>query len=414
MFSSAPLQKTIYINDNRYTMDTMKKNAVLTTLAKLLVGNIPAIFEANQKDIETCDDIDESMFDRLKIDENKIPGMIASINETIKLEDPEGKILYEYNHTNGIKIKNKSVPFGKILIIYESRPDVTIEASILAFKAGNKVLLKGGKESKETNKILVDLWHQALSENGEDKDYIIYLDVDREQIQEIIKNNTHNVDLIIPRGGESLINFVKNNTDIPIIVSGRGNNFVYIDEESDFEMAIKIVIDGKSRISVCNALDKVLVNENIPNLKEKISQLVNELGKHKIEVLGDKPVYDKDNRINLVQDKDILAKEFLASKIFLSTVKNNDEAIQLINKYSGGHSAAIISSNKKNVENFQNKVDCAAVHHNSSIRFTDGSQFGFGAEIATSTQKLHFRGPIGINQLVTNKWFISGNGQTRN
>lgn len=396
------------------TMNTMKKNAVLDTLAKLLTKNIQTILEANQKDIDTCHNLDESMRDRLKINENKILGMIAAVNKTIESEDPEGRILYEYQHNDGMKIENKSVPFGKILIIYESRPDVTIEASVLAFKAGNKVLLKGGKEAKETNKILVDLWHQALSENDEDKDYIIYLDVDREQIQEIIKNNTHNIDLIIPRGGESLINFVKNNTDIPIIVSGRGNNFMYIDEESDFEMAIKIIINGKSRISVCNALDKVLINKNIRNLKEKISQLVDGLEKHKIVVLGDKQVYDKNNHINLVQNKDILAEEFLASKIFIGIVKDINEAIQIINEYSGGHSATIISSNDKTAKNFQNKVDCAAVYHNASTRFTDGGQFGFGAEIAISTQKLHFRGPIGLNQLVTNKWFISGDGQIRN
>jgi len=342
---------------------------------------------------------------------NKIEGMLSSIKTTISLEDPENKILNSYKHENGMDIKNKSIAFGKILIIYESRPDVTIEASILAFKAGNKVILKGGKESIETNKYLISLWKKSLEENNIDIGYIEYLETNREETQNLIKNNTENVDLIIPRGGEGLINFVKNNTNIPIIVSGRGNNFAYIDNEVDFPMAINIIINGKSRISVCNALDKVLINKEIS--KERILKLIKALKENNIKVLGSKYIYNIDNGIELIDNEDILKEEFLSSKIFIDTAEDINEAINIINKYSGGHSSTIVSSNIENAKIFQNKVDCSAVYHNASTRFTDGGQFGFGAEIAISTQKLHSRGPIGLNQLVTNKWFIYGNGQIR-
>ncbi len=394
-------------------MDTTKKNNTLKTLAELLIKNKQNILDSNQQDISTCQDIDEAMFDRLKVDENKILGMISALNSATEFDDPEGKILDSHVHENGLKIENKTVPFGKILIIYESRPDVTIEATTTAFKAGNKVLLKGGKEARKTNMLLVKLWQDALSLNGLDKNYVTYLDLNREETQDMIKNNSYQVDLIIPRGGEGLINFVMNNTNIPIIVSGRGNNFLYVDEESDFDMAIKIILNGKQRLSVCNALDKVLINKDIPDIKVKVSKLTSKLKEDGIEVLGDKNIHILNEQIQEIQNESIFAEEFLSSKIFLSTVSNVDEAIQLINKYSGGHSASIITTNTQTAQKFQNDVDCAAVHHNSSIRFTDGSQFGFGTEIATSTQKLHFRGPIGINQLVINKWFIYGDGQTR-
>lgn len=380
----------------------MKKDAVLATLSKLLIEKKEDILDANKRDIAACENIGESLLDRLKINENKILGMLGAVKKTQELHDPEGRILLTYQHENGMKIENRSVPFGKILIIYESRPDVTIEASVLAFKAGNKVLLKGGKESRETNKVLVSLWHEALLENGMSTDFVTYLDTSREETQNLIRNNTHNVDLIIPRGGEGLINFVKQNTDIPLIVSGRGNNFLYIDKESDFDMAIKIVINGKQRISVCNALDKVLIHKDLPDFSIKMEQLIKELKAHNIEGLQRKDVGDE-----------VLKEEFLSAKILLSEVENADEAIELINTYSGGHSATIISSNVQTAERFQAEVDCAAVYHNVSTRFTDGGQFGFGAEIAISTQKLHARGPIGLDQLVTNKWFISGNGQIR-
>jgi glutamate-5-semialdehyde dehydrogenase len=312
-----------------------------------------------------------------------------------------------------MKIENKAVPFGKILIIYESRPDVTIEASVIAFKAGNKVLLKGGKEAGKTNTFLIKLWQEALSQNDMDKNFVRYLDYGREQTQDLIKNNIEGIDLIIPRGGEGLINFVTENAKIPVIVSGRGNNFLYVDKEADFEMAVKLILNGKQRISVCNALDKVLIHKDLPDLKASIVKLADNLIAKNIEVLGDKSVSLFSDKIKEIAGEAIFGEEFLAAKIFLSLVGSVDEAIEKINKYSGHHSASIVTKNKEIARKFQDEVDSAAVHHNSSVRLTDGGQFGFGAEIGTSTQKLHARGPIGVRQLVTNKWYIYGNGQIR-
>ncbi|MCB0284601.1 MAG: glutamate-5-semialdehyde dehydrogenase [Calditrichaeota bacterium] len=379
----------------------MNKNSVLKTLAELLEKNKQQIIDANKLDIAGASDLDESLLDRLKVDEKKVTAMIDSVNQTIQLEDPENKILYMHQHPSGMKIENKTVPFGKIIIIYESRPDVTIEAAITAFKAGNRVLLKGGKEARQTNKFLVNLWHKALSEHGWNKDYVVYLDLNRQETQQLIKENSYRADLIIPRGGEGLINFVLQNSNIPVIVSGRGNNFLYVDKDSDLDMAIKIILNGKKRISVCNALDKVLVNQKIPNVESFISDLTTKLTENKIAL------------VNEPHNDTVMAEEFLAAKILLKKVNDIDEAIEMINRYSGGHSATIVTSNKERATKFLQEVDCAAVYHNASTRFTDGGQFGFGAEMAISTQKLHFRGPIALNQLVTNKWFIYGDGHIR-
>ena len=394
-------------------METLAKNIALKKLADLINKNRKEILNANKDDIRLCENIDISLMDRLKIDDKKIDSMIDSIDKVWTMNDPENKVLYEYRHDNGMIVKNKSVPFGKILIIYESRPDVTIEASILAFKAGNEVLLKGGKEAHKSNEILVRLWQEALKFAGLSGEEVRYLSVSREEIQNIIKNNTLGIDMIIPRGGQGLINFVKNNSTVPIIVSGRGNNFAFIDKDADFRIATSIIINGKSRISVCNALDKVLIDKNSDNLNEKIKNLVDKLIKNNIEILGCNDICKIDSRVKLASCSDVLDEEFLSARIYLSLVDNIDKAISIINNHSGGHSATIISTDVKNAEKFQDNVDCAAVYHNVSTRFTDGGQFGFGAEIAISTQKLHFRGPIGLNQLVTNKWYIYGNGQIR-
>ena len=389
------------------------KDQVLSSLIQLINKNKQAILQVNAVDVSAYQGSDESMLDRLKVNKEKIAGMVSAIKKAIDLEDPEGKILYHHAHENGMDVKCKTVPFGTILIIYESRPDVTIEAAITAFKAGNKILLKGGKEAVNTNLLLTDLWKMALQMNAVNLEYVIYLDLPRKETQRLIRENTHDVDLIIPRGGEGLIQFVQQNTTIPTIVSGRGNNFMYIDVESDFSMATKVALNGKSRISVCNALDKVLLDSNISGIEEKTIRLVEELISNGITVMGDQKLVDLSAKVKLYEEETILAEEFLAKKILLKIVNGMDEAILVINKNSGKHSAVIISSNENHAETFLHEVDCAAVYHNASTRFTDGGQFGFGAEMAISTQKSHFRGPIGIDQLVTNKWFIKGDGQIR-
>ncbi|MBK9734700.1 MAG: glutamate-5-semialdehyde dehydrogenase [Saprospiraceae bacterium] len=386
---------------------------VLSCLSSEIAANVDEILEANKLDMAACDHSDPALYDRLKVDEKKIKQMIKAIDEAINAADPVGLSLYVHHHENGLICENKSVPFGRILIIYESRPDVTIEAAIIAFKAGNKILLKGGKEARNTNLVLTSLWHNALTSANVPLSYIQYLDLDREATQKLISDTSQKIDLIIPRGGEGLINFVRSNSQIPMIISGRGNNFMYIDNESDFEMAISIAVNGKSRISVCNALDKVLINKNILDIDHKIKSLYLALQNENIHVLRFGNIGINDVHMEECTDTSIWYEEFLAPKLLISLVDDMDQAIEMINTFSGGHSATIISANEINAMRFQSEVDCGAVYHNASIRFTDGGQFGFSAEIAISTQKLHFRGPVGIDQLVCNKWFIKGTGQIR-
>jgi glutamate-5-semialdehyde dehydrogenase len=394
-------------------MNAQVKNNILQTLARLLDENKAQIIAANRLDIETCPKDDGVIFDRLKVDEAKIEQMISSVESVINSPDPVGKIIYAKERENGLKIENRTVPFGTILIIYEARPDVSIEAAIIALKAGNRILLKGGKEARNTNLCLASLWKSALTENNADTNFVKYLDLSREETQKLICGETDKFDLVIPRGGETLIDFVVKNSKSPVIVSGRGNNFAYIDSEANFEMALKIILDGKSRLSVCNALDKILIDEKLPELEEKINRIVAVLHDQSIEVLGDSSVTHVNPSVRIFGDEETWFEEFLSAKMVVSVVSDINEAIEKINKYSGGHSATIITENAKRAERFMHEVDCAAVYHNASVRFTDGGEFGLGAEIAISTQKLHFRGPLGAEHLLTNKWFVYGDGQIR-
>ncbi|MCB0652299.1 MAG: glutamate-5-semialdehyde dehydrogenase [Saprospiraceae bacterium] len=391
----------------------MNKDKILRDLASLIGQNKKQIIDHNKRDLANAADLDATLLDRLRVDEKKVNGMVNAIEEVIRIEDPENKLLDEYRHPNGMLVQNKVVPFGNILIIYESRPDVTIEAAISAFKAGNRIFLKGGKEAVFTNTFLVGLWHQALQQNNEDIGFVTYLNLNRQETQDLIEKNPYRIDLIIPRGGDGLIHYIKSNTSVPLLISGRGNNFVYVHEDADFDMAIDIIVNGKSRLSVCNATDKVLFHRNLPELDSKLSRLVSRLAAAQIHVLGTPEMNKKNEAIEPVENEAIFYEEFLAPKILFAAVDSLEEAIGKINQFSGGHSASIVCSDEQAAGTFQNKVDCAAVYHNASTRFTDGGEFGMGAEIAISTQKLHFRGPLGLSQLVTNKWFVYGNGQIR-
>lgn len=389
------------------------KNQILKDLSRMILENESEIIHRNQLDLGAAQNIDNTLMDRLKVDSKKVAAMALAVDEIIKMEDPVGKVLSRYQHPNGMEVINKVVPLGNILIIYESRPDVTIEAAITAFKAGNRILLKGGKEARLSNLFLVELWHRALEKNGVDTAWVTYLDMGRDEMQKLIKENTHRADLIIPRGGEGLINFIKNNSTVPLIISGRGNNFVYVHSDADFEMATAIVLNGKSRLSVCNATDKVLINTKLPNLGKQLDQLIIILENEGIEVLGDAKIIALRKSVKPMKNDQVFYEEFLSPKIVIALVDSVEESIEMINKYSGGHTASIVSRDIQVAEMFQNLVDCAAVCHNTSTRFTDGGAFGVGAEIAISTQKLHFRGPLGTAELVTNKWFVNGNGQIR-
>lgn len=357
------------------------------------------LLEANVIDVAECDPSDKALYDRLFIDDKKVDGMIESLEKVVQKPSPVGQSLYTFTHEQGMQIENKTVPFGNILIVYESRPDVTVEATSIALKSGNHIILKGGKEARRSNLILANCWTKAIASAGLDKNLVTYLDKNRTEFQAYLEANTKNIDLIIPRGGQRLIDYVNSVATCPVLVSGRGNNFLYVSEYADLKMAKEIIIQSKiQKISACNALDKVLVNQSVD---QSFYDLVkNELQSEGVEVLEN-------------VDASKWEEEFLDMKIVMHKVADHAEAVALINDYSGKHSATIVTDDDKEADQFLELVDCAAVYHNASTRFTDGFQFGLGAEMAISTEKLHHRGPLGIEHLVTNKWYIKGHGQTR-
>ncbi|TDE07255.1 glutamate-5-semialdehyde dehydrogenase [Flavobacterium sandaracinum] len=390
-----------------------KRNAVLSLMAELLEQERADLKTINQLDLSNYSGDDLAMEKRLLVDDAKIDGMILSLRQLASQEDPIGVERFNFDHENGMKIINKTAAFGTIMIIYESRPDVTVEAGGIAFKSGNKILLKGGKESLLSNLKIVELWHQALKANNVATTWVEYLNYNREETQAFLEKPTQKVDLIVPRGGEKLIAFVKKHANCPVIISGRGNNFVYVNAEADLEQALAIIINGKtSNISVCNALDKVLIDTNIENWEAFATKIIQELQQRNVTVLGDKTISSATNVPEIESDL-IWHEEFLDYKIVIGTTNSDQEAIDKINKYCGGHSASIITKNDAIAQEFMENVDTAAVYQNASTRFTDGGQFGLGGELAISTDKLHQRGPIGLQHLVTNKWYIYGNGQVR-
>ena len=390
-----------------------KRNAVLSRMATLLEEERASLKSINQQDLDNYSGADLAMEKRLMVDDAKIDGMILSMQQLASQEDPIGVERFHFVHEKGMKITNKTAAFGTVMIIYESRPDVTVEASGIAFKSGNKILLKGGKESLLSNLKIVALWHQALKDNEVNANWVEYLNYNRNETQDFLEKPTQRVDLIVPRGGEQLIAFVKQHATCPVIVSGRGNNFVYVNQEADIQKATDIIINGKtSNISVCNALDKVLIDTNLDNWETFAQDIVAKLQQYNVTVLGDQKVADATG-IPQIESDLIWYEEFLDYKIVIGTVNSDQEAITKINQYCGGHSASIITENEVTAQEFMDNVDTAAVYHNASTRFTDGGQFGLGGELAISTDKLHQRGPIGLQHLVTNKWYIYGDGQIR-
>lgn len=388
------------------------RNNVLFTMATLLDTERVAIIDMNKKDINAYKGTDISMLDRLKVNIAKVDEMIIAAKHLASQEDPVGVERFSFKHENGMQVYNKTASFGTILIIYESRPDVTVEAAGIAFKSGNKIVLKGGKESLHSNLKITELWHKALKQNNASLDWVTYLQFNRIETQEFLEKPTQRIDLIVPRGGEKLIAFVKKHASCPVIISGRGNNFVFVHSEADLDIALAIIINGKTKISACNAVDKVLIDENLPNKKEFIKTLIKKLNESKIQVLGDK-IISKKHSVKEISSNEVWYEEFLDHKIVLGEIASNEAVIEMINTYSGGHSSAIITKNEVEAHFFMENVDTAAVYHNASTRFTDGGQLGLGGELAISTDKLHQRGPIGLQHLVTNKWYVHGNGQIR-
>ncbi|HWK58247.1 MAG TPA: glutamate-5-semialdehyde dehydrogenase [Parapedobacter sp.] len=395
-------------------LTTTQKNNVLSSMITIIDDSREAILKANQQDLDAFDRDDRALYDRLVVDSAKVDGMIQAIRTVKDQPDPIGQVRSSGVLDNGLRIENRTAPFGTILIIYESRPDVTIEAAVLAFKANNKILLKGGKEAVHTNRVLVGCWHRALAENNLSADWIQLITLDREATREFLRNPTQPVDLIVPRGGEQLIRFVKEHAQCAVLVSGRGNNFAYIAADADWAKVLPVVINSKTdKISACNALDKVLVDKATPGLPEKLKQLGDALRAKSMQLLADEQLLPLLNESEPIADESVWYEEFLAPKICFGQVDGLETAIGKINQYSGGHSTVILTTDKQKADLFMEQVDSAAVYHNASTRFTDGGAMGVGAELAISTDKLHHRGPLGLEQLVTNKYYVYGDGQVR-
>jgi len=395
-------------------LDSQLKNNVLEAMERLLDQNRESLLAANQRDLDAFDREDRALYDRLVVDHRKIDQMIQALGEVRMQEDPVNREISTKNLDNGLRVINRTAPFGTIMIIYESRPDVTVEAASLAFKANNKILLKGGKEAAHSNRELVDLWHRALETHGLDADHIQLLEMDRTRTQAFLKDPDQPLDLIVPRGGERLIDFVKQHAKCAVLISGRGNNFLYVHPKADWQKSLEVILNAKTdKISACNALDKILVDSRIEGYGEKLRELHQVLTENKVSIQVDPEVKKVLPEAEEIPNEDVWEEEFLAMRCLIGSVDSLDTSIAMINRHSGGHSSTIMTQDDSTAQTFMENVDCAAVYQNASTRFTDGGQMGVGAELAISTDKLHHRGPLGLKELVTNKYYIFGDGQIR-
>ncbi|MBO7473555.1 MAG: glutamate-5-semialdehyde dehydrogenase [Ruminococcus sp.] len=393
---------------------TLQKDSALAEISKALIENKALIIAENAKDIAAAkaNGMTEAKQDRLKLDEKRIEGIAKGVNELIALKDPIGEVIGGGNRPNGLQIIKTRVPLGVIGIIFESRPNVTVDAAALCLKAGNVVILKGGKEAINSNVCLGNIMRKALEKVGLPADIIqVVENTDRETTTELMRLNGY-VDVIIPRGGANLIQAVVKNATVPVIETGAGNCHVYVDASADLEMAVNITDNAKTqRPSVCNAIESLLVHKDIA---DRFLPLIAERFKeHDVKIFGcDRTIAILGNAVEKATETEY-ATEFNDFIIAVKVVDNIDEAIAHIRKYSTKHSECIVTSSLENAQKFQKQVDAAAVYVNASTRFTDGGEFGFGAEIGISTQKLHARGPMGLTELTTVKYLINGNGQIR-
>lgn len=394
-------------------MPTKQKNDLLLQMAQTIKRNQLAILEANQKDLDqaTENNISETMQDRLQLTPERIHTMAEEIIKVAQLDDPIGKVDHMWQNEDGLLIGKKRVPLGVIGMIYESRPNVTTDAASLAFKSGNAVILRGGKEAFHSNQLLVELLQETLG-NAEVSPYAIQFvdDTSHETAAELMRLTDY-LDVLIPRGGASLIKRVKEQATVPIIETGTGNNHIYIDKEAQLAMAVDIIVNAKtSRPSVCNAAETLLIHSEIaPFFLPSIEQALVE---HGVSLHADAHALDYLETATLADETD-WDTEYLDYILAVKIVDSLDEAIEHINRHNTQHSEAIVTDSYTASQRFLNEVDAAAVYVNASTRFTDGSVFGFGAEIGISTQKLHARGPMGLNELTTTKYIIYGDGQIR-
>jgi glutamate-5-semialdehyde dehydrogenase len=390
-------------------LTTAQKNSLLLAMADAIESQSTSILVANERDIQTSG-LNGAMRDRLLLTESRIKDMAKGVRDIASLPDPIGATLAEWQHPNGMRIRKVRVPLGVIGIIYESRPNVTIDTIAIALKTGNAIVLRGGKEAALSNERLVEV---ATSTPGLPGGMVQLLDAStRDSVQELIKARGL-VDVIVPRGGAGLITFVVENSIVPVIETGAGNCHVFVDESADLDMADAIVINAKTqRPSVCNAAEKLLVHEDIA--AAYIPRIVQKLASCGVELRGDESARRLSAQITLQPAKEEdWGEEYLRLCMAIRVVANVDEAITHINRYSTKHSDAIITSNEATAQKFLRAVDSAAVYWNASTRFTDGAEFGFGAEMGISTQKLHCRGPFALAELTSSKYEIVGTGQTR-
>ncbi|ARK09093.1 glutamate-5-semialdehyde dehydrogenase [Fibrella sp. ES10-3-2-2] len=391
-----------------------QKTALLNRLADVLLAHTTTILTENQRDLDRMPDTD-SKKDRLRLTEGRVADLAASLRQVALLPDPAGVVQLERELEPGLTLKKLAVPLGVVGVIYESRPNVTVDVASLCLRSGNGCVLKGGKEADYSNRILVELIQSVLTEFNVPTEAVLLLPPDRAVVNELL-TATRYVDIIIPRGSDSLIQYVRTHSLIPTIETGAGVCHTYVEQSADLAMAARIVVNAKvSRPSVCNSLDGVLVDEAVAGTF--LPMLIDEFTKYQVEVFADDTAFGILERagypyLQHAQPADF-GREFLDFKCAVKVVSGIDEALSHIQAYSSKHSEAIISSNQTLVDQFQREVDAAAVYANASTRFTDGGCFGLGAEIGISTQKLHARGPFALEKLVTEKWVVTGTGQIR-
>lgn len=394
-------------------LNTAEKNKMLASVKESLLSERKKILEANEIDIKKGreNNMPEGLIDRLLLNEGRIEAMAKSIDEVIDFKDPVGKVLSMEENYAGLLIGKKTVPMGVIAIIYESRPNVTLDAAILSLKASSAIILRGGKESINSNIAIADAIRLGIKNAGYDENFVqIVKDTSRESSKELMQLKGY-VDLLLPRGSASLINSVVENAKVPVIETGVGNCHIYVDQDADIENAIKIIENAKTqRIGVCNAMESLVVNEN---LEDKFYDLLNEVvEKYNIKVHADEKSLPKfKNAVPATEDD--FGREYLDYEFSVKTVKDVDQAIDHITRYSTGHSEAILTKSYERAMKFLEGVDSACVYVNASTRFTDGGEFGKGAELGISTQKLHARGPVGLDELVSYKYIIFGHGEFR-
>ncbi|OEF95642.1 glutamate-5-semialdehyde dehydrogenase [Desulfuribacillus alkaliarsenatis] len=394
-------------------VSTEDKNQGLLAIAEALEKNIDKIVQENKKDIDAAvaNGTSQAIIDRLVLNEARILDMVTGLKQIVELKDPIGEVLFENKIESDLVLQKVRVPFGLIGMIYEARPNVTIDAVGLALKTGNAVLLRGGSNAFHSNLCLVAIVKEALQETAISPDTIQYIEgTDRKLVEEMLTLNEY-LDLVIPRGGAGLIQMVVQKATVPVIETGVGNCHLYIEKEANIDMAIEIAINAKTqRPGVCNAIETILVDQAWAD--RSLVKLIDALVEKQVKILGCPTSQKLDARISAASDEDYYT-EFLDYIVTLKVVQSVDEAIEHIETYGSRHSEAIITDNDNVAAKFLNHVDAAAVYHNASTRFTDGFQYGFGAEIGISTQKLHARGPMGLPEMTSYKYRVYGKGQIR-